>query len=103
MKFRRGVLASLALAASVLLAGAIRVRAEDACQKRTAKADHKLHEAIEHHGWQSAEAQHWRHELAEARAYCWDHSRRWWDEDARRWHSHQDWDDHDHDSDLDHH
>jgi len=42
-----------------------------------AKADHKLHEAVEHHGWNE------RH--------------RWWDEDGHRWHSDRDWDDHDHD------
>jgi len=96
MKFSRGV-SVLAVAASLLLAQAVVVRAEEECQKRTAKADHRLHEAIEQHGWQSPEAQHWRHELAEARAHCWDHARRWWDEDAHRWRTDHDWDDHDHD------
>jgi len=47
-------------------------QAGDDCQKRIVQADHKLHEAVEHHGWQSSQAEHWRHELAEARAYCWD-------------------------------
>ncbi|HUL16226.1 MAG TPA: hypothetical protein VLV88_09535 [Terriglobales bacterium] len=70
---------------------------EDECQKRTVHADHELHEAIEHHGWDSKQANHWRNELQAAREFCWDHSHRWWDEDAHRWHTDRDWDDHDHD------
>lgn len=101
MRFLRGVLAPLVLTGVVSLAGATALRADDECQKRTIKADHKLHDAIAHHGWQSPEAQHWREELAAARAYCWDHDHRWWDEDAHRWHTEHDWDDHDHD--FDHH
>jgi hypothetical protein len=54
---------------------------------------------VEHHGWESRQAEHWRHELGEARAYCWEHSHHWWDEDGRRWHDQHDWDDHDHDHD----
>jgi len=95
-------LAAAALSASFLFVGAAVVRADDDCQKRIGKADHKLHEAIEHHGPQSSQAEHWRHELAEARAYCYEHEQRWWDEDGRRWRSDHDWDDHDHDHDLDH-
>ena len=34
------------------------LRAEDDCQKRITKADHKLHEAVEHHGWESPQAEH---------------------------------------------
>jgi hypothetical protein len=75
----------------------------DDCQRRIAKADHRVHEAVEHHGWRSQEADHARHELAEARAYCWDHRHRWWDEDAHRWHTEHDWDDHDHDHDREEH
>jgi hypothetical protein len=45
------------------------VRADD-CQERMAKIDHKLHEAIEHHGPQSSQAEHWRHELHEERERC---------------------------------
>jgi len=73
--------------------------ADDDCQKRIIHADHKLHEAIEQHGWQSSQAEHWRHELIEARSYCWEHSHRWWNEDEHRWHDQRDWDDHDHDHD----
>ena len=91
------VLAGLALAAAIALAAAPAVRADDDCQKRIVKADHKLHEAVEKHGWQSSQAEHWRRELGEARSYCWEHFHRWWDEDGHRWHDQRDWDDHDHD------
>jgi hypothetical protein len=93
-----GVLTAAALAG--LLMTAPRLRADDACQRRVAHADHRLHEAIEHHGYQSGEAEHWRHELHEARERCWRDEHRWWDEDGHRWHTDQDWDDHDHDHDV---
>jgi DNA-binding IclR family transcriptional regulator len=84
----------------VLFAGAPGARADE-CRERLVRADHRLHEAIEHHGWESRQAEHWRHELHEAREYCWAHAHRWWDEDGHRWHSDRDWDDHDHDRDHD--
>jgi hypothetical protein len=93
---RRALIAA-GLMTALLLSGAALLRAEDDCQKRVSKADHKLHEAIEHHGWQSSQADHWRHELAEARNYCWDRDQCWWDADANRWYTDRDWDDHDHD------
>lgn len=99
----RNALAVVTLAAAFLLLAAPVVRANEDCQKRIARADHKLHEAIEHHGPQSFQAEHWRHELAEARAYCWEHEHRWWDEDDRRWHTDRDWNEHDHDHDFDDH
>jgi hypothetical protein len=34
--------------------------------------------------------------LEAARSYCWDHGKRWWDEDGKRWHTEKDWDGHDH-------
>jgi hypothetical protein len=102
MRNFRFVLAPALFAGALLFAGATAVRADD-CQKRTIRADHKLHEAAEHHGWDSPEAVHWRQELAAARAYCWEHSHRWWDEDGHRWRTEHDWDDHDHDHDHDHH
>jgi len=102
MRKLRFVFAPLFFAAALFFVGATVVRADD-CQRRIAKADHKLHEAVEHHGWESPQAERWRHELREARAYCWEHSHRWWDEDGRRWHTEHDWDDHDHDHDRDHH
>ena len=81
-------------------AGAPSAKADDYCQKRIRHADHQLHEAIEHHGYESKQAAHARHELAEAREYCWEHNHRWWDADRNRWHSDRDWDDHDHDHDY---
>ena len=55
-----------------------RVRANESaeCEHRTERADHRLHEAIEHHGWDSSKAEHARHELGrEAREYCWKKAR----------------------------
>ena len=95
--FRRAVLASAALAGLLAFAGAPRAMADDDCQRRIAKADHKLHEAVEHHGWDSRQADHWRHELREERERCWNRYHRWWDEDGHRWRNDHDWDDHDHD------
>src|SRR6266404_3049468 len=66
------MLAGAALAGFLLFTGAPRLRADDdACQKRISRADHRLHEAIEHHGRESKQAGHARHELHEAREYCW--------------------------------
>ena len=95
----RDVLASLALGGFLAFIGAPRASADDYydCQRRVAKADHRLHEAVEHHGWDSRQADHARHELREQRERCWNRYHRWWDEDGRRWHSDRDWDDHDHD------
>ena len=97
MKFIHAVFAPAALLGALFLVGAGPLRADEDCQKRTAIADHKLHEAIEHHGPESSQAQHWRHELAESRNYCYEHMHRWWDEDAHRWRTDRDWDEHDHD------
>src|SRR5580704_3694361 len=72
---------------------------DERCQRRIAHADHELHEAIEHHGRDSRQADHERHELREAREQCWHENHRWWDEHERRWHEERDWDDRDHDRD----
>jgi hypothetical protein len=87
-------LTGAALAAFLFFTSALHVRADEAeCQHRVVKADHRLHEAVEHHGWDSRQAEHARHELHEAREYCWSTYHRWWDEDGRRWHTDRDWDD----------
>jgi len=95
----RTVLAAVAMVGLMAFAATPRANADDydRCQRRIAKADHKLHEAAEHHGWNSRQADHARHELREARERCWNNNHRWWDEDGRRWHNDRDWDDHDHD------
>jgi len=96
----RVVLGAGVLAGSLAcFAAAPNARASDDCQERTVKADHKLHEAIQEHGYDSKQAAHWREELHEAREYCWSHSHRWWDVEGNRWHSDRDWDDHDHEHD----
>jgi len=100
MRSLRFVLAPMVFAGAILFASTTIVRADDDCQKRTAKADHNLHEAIQKHGVNSSQAEHWRQELAAARSYCWEHDHRWWDEDGHRWHTDHDWDEHDHDHDL---
>ena len=85
------------LACGLALFGATPKAKADDCHERINKADHKLHEAIEHHGYESKQAVHARHELQEAREYCWEHGHRWWDVEGNRWHTDRDWDEHDHD------
>jgi hypothetical protein len=88
------LLTGAALTAFLLFTSAPRLKADEAeCQHRVEKADHRLHEAVEHHGWDSKQAEHARHELREAREYCYTTYHRWWDEDEHRWHSDRDWDD----------
>jgi hypothetical protein len=85
------------LAGGLALFGGTPSAKADDCQERIIKADHRLHEAAEKHGWESKQAAHARQELAEARSYCWEHGHRWWDVEGSRWHTDRDWDDHDHD------
>jgi hypothetical protein len=73
--------------------------ADDDCQRRISKADHRLHEAIEHHGRESRQAEYARRELHEARERCWNNGHRWWDQDQHKWRTERDWDDRDHDRD----
>jgi hypothetical protein len=102
--FGRTALAAAALGSFLFFSSVPQLRADnDDCQRRIARADHKLHEAIAHHGYQSKQAERGRHELHEARERCWNASHRWWNEHEHRWHTDQDWDDHDHDHDGDHH
>jgi hypothetical protein len=97
MRNLRLVLAPLVCGGVLLLTTATVGRGDDECQKRTIKSDHNLHEAIKKYGPDSPEAEKWRHELMEARSFCWEHDKRWWDEDSHRWHSDREWDEHDHD------
>jgi hypothetical protein len=96
-------LAAMVLAGTLIFMGAPSARGDEAaCQHRIARADHRLHEAAEHHGWQSRQVVNARQQLHEAREYCWSHAHKWWDEDGHRWHTDRDWDDHDHDRARDH-
>ena len=94
-------LLTLATLAAGLVFVAPPAAADDGCQRRTAHVEHKLHEAIEHYGYFSRQANHWRQELHEARERCWRERQSWWNEHDRRWHHAHDWDDHDHDRDRD--
>src|SRR6201984_653382 len=70
--FGKAALATAALSGLLFLAGAPAANAADRdnCERRIAKADYKLHEAIEHHGYYSRQAEHWRHERREAYERC---------------------------------
>ena len=99
----KSIIGTTALAAALtLFVGAGTTKANEECQERIVRADHHLHEAIEHHGYESRQAEHARMELHHAREYCWTHSRRWWDVEGNRWHSDRDWDDKDHEHYRDH-
>lgn len=95
----RSVLAAAALVGLLGFAATPRAFAHEdpyyKCQRRIAKADYKLHEAIERHGWYSRQAEHERHELREERERCWRKYHQWWDEDGRRWHHEMDWNNND--------
>jgi hypothetical protein len=100
--FSRPVIGAAVIAGCLTFSCVPQLRADDDdCQRRIAKADHRLHEAVEHHGSQSHQAQQARHELHEAREHCWSRSHRWWDEHERRWRTERDWDDRDYDRDMD--
>ena len=67
--FGKAALATAALSGLLLFAGAPAAKADD-CAKRIRKTEHKLHEAIEDHGYYSRQAEHWRHERREAYERC---------------------------------
>jgi hypothetical protein len=101
--FSKTAIGAVVIAGFLTLTSVPQLRADDGdCQRRIAKADHRLHEAIEHHGPHSRHAERARHELHEARERCWSRSHRWWDEHERKWRTEHDWDDRDHDRDMDH-
>src|SRR5260370_5763083 len=88
----RKSLSAATLAAVLLFVGTPRAAGrDDDCSRRTAHAEHKLHEAIEHHGYRSRQADHWRYELHAARERCWRERQLWWDEHEHRWHHDHDW------------
>lgn len=70
--FGKAALASAALGAMLFFAGAPAATAadHDDCAKRIRKTERKLHEAIEDHGYNSRQANHWRHERREAYERC---------------------------------
>jgi hypothetical protein len=70
--FGKAALATAALGGFFLLAGAPAAQAanHDDCRRRIAHAEHELGEAIEDHGYDSRQANHWRHERREAYERC---------------------------------
>jgi hypothetical protein len=90
--FGKAALASVALGGFFLFAGASSAQAHewDHCGRGTDRAQWKLHEAIEHHGFYSRQADHWRHELREEQERCWRERR------EQEWREHHDDDRRDH-------
>jgi len=70
--FGKATLAAAALSGLLFVAGAPKAQAadRDACERRIARTEHRLHEAIEDHGYYSRQANHQRHELNEAYERC---------------------------------
>jgi hypothetical protein len=83
----KATLATAALGGLLLFAGAPSARANDGSDgdRRIDRAEWKLHEAIEHHGYYSRQADHWRHELREERERCWRERREWREHHDRNW------------------
>jgi hypothetical protein len=67
--FGKATLATAALSGFLLFAGAPSAKADN-CQRRIAHAEHELGEAIEDHGYNSRQADRWRHERHEAYEAC---------------------------------
>jgi hypothetical protein len=86
--FGKATLATAALGGFLLFAGAPSAKANDweNCNRRVDRAEWKLHEAIEHHGFYSRQADHWRHELREEHERCWRERREWREHE---WREHQ--------------
>lgn len=81
----RNTLVAAAALGAVAFAGAPRAQANDGydCQRRINKAEWKLEEAIDRHGYRSRQANHERHELQEERDRCGREQRRWRDREYR--------------------
>ena len=88
--FGKAALATAALGGFLLFAGAPQAQAadhRDSCERRIAKTERKLYDAIEDDGYYSKQANHWRHERQEARERCYgrDYRYRYYDRDNRRY------------------
>jgi hypothetical protein len=94
VEYSKLLVTGLALAGLLVLTAAPRGNANEAeCQHRTERADHRLHDAVANHGWDSRQAAHARAELQSARDYCWSQQHKWWDVESHQWHSDHDWQD----------
>lgn len=92
--FGKAALAAAALGGFLFFAAAPNAQAanRDDCQRRIAKTERKLNDAIEDHGYYSKQAEHWRHERREAYERCngRDYRYRNYDRDDHRYN--RDWD-----------
>lgn len=77
--FGRLALATAALSGFLLFAGAANAQPRDSskCQRRIDRAEWKLEEAIQRHGFYSRQANHRRNDLRQERERCWRESERW--------------------------
>ncbi len=69
----KAALAAAALGGLLFFVGAPSAQAadhRDSCERRIARNEYRLHEAVEDHGYYSHQANHWRHELHEAYERC---------------------------------
>src|SRR5258706_16140056 len=91
--FGKAMLATVAFVGLVAFSGAPSALADDdrGCQRRIAKADHKLHEAVEHHGGDSRQAGDGPHEMHEAGENWWEQRHPRWGENRQRRHSQRLW------------
>jgi hypothetical protein len=71
--FGKAVLAAAALGGFLFFAGAPSAQAHDRddCRPAIRYDNYRLHEAIEHRGYYSREANYWRHERHEAYEHRW--------------------------------
>src|SRR5882724_11665693 len=85
--FGKAALATAALTAFLLLAGAPSAKANDwdSCNRRVAYVEFRLHESIAYFGYYSPQANYWRHERREAFEQL-ERYRREWRERERREH-----------------
>ena len=87
--FGKAALATAALSAFLLLAGAPSAKANDwdRCNRRVAYVEFRLHESIAYFGYYSPQANYWRHERHEAVEQLERYRRREWRE--RKWREHE--------------
>jgi hypothetical protein len=89
------LLGKAALCGFLLFVGSRAAKANDGRDgdRRVDRAEWNLHEAIEHYGYYSRQANHWRHELRE------EQERRWCEQ--REWREHHNYNGRRHDRDRD--
>ena len=91
--FGKAALATAALTAFLLLAGAPSAKANDwdSCNRRVAYVEFRLHESIAYFGYYSPQANYWRHERREAFEQLERYRRQWREREwrEREWREHE--------------